>query len=129
MGEQVKRICTICARGGSEGVPGKNTRSLLGKPLIEHTIDHALDAGIFDCVAVSSDDPDILRVADACGVNEVIDRPSDLATSKAAKLPAIQHAVSEVQERHTETFATVVDLDATSPVRKPEDIQNAVELF
>jgi len=102
---------------------------LLGKPLIEHTIDHALDAETFDCVAVSSDDSDILGVADACGVDEVVDRPSHLATSEAAKLPVIQHAVSEVQERYPKPFTTVVDLDATSPVRKPEDIRNAVELF
>ncbi|WP_251963088.1 cytidylyltransferase domain-containing protein [Salinibacter ruber] len=125
----MKRICTVCARGGSEGVPGKNIRPLLGKPLIAHTLEQALDVGLFERVAVSSDSADILGVAEEYGDVETIERPEELATSESAKLPAIQHAVSEVEDRCDQVYDTVVDLDATAPIREVEDIRNAVQLF
>ena len=49
-----KIICTVCARGGSKGVPGKNMRPMLGVPLLHHTLRHAVESGIFDAIAVSS---------------------------------------------------------------------------
>jgi N-acylneuraminate cytidylyltransferase/CMP-N,N'-diacetyllegionaminic acid synthase len=125
----MKRICTICARGGSQGVPGKNVRPLLGKPLIAHTLEHARDVGLFEYIAVSSDSADILAVADKWGDVETIERPEELASAEAAKLPAIQHAVSEVEDRYDDHFDTIVDLDATAPIRTPEDIREAVQLF
>jgi len=125
----MKRICTICARGGSEGLPGKNVRSLLGRPLIAHTLEQALTVDLFERVAVSSDSSKILSVAEEYGDIETIERPAELATAKAAKLPAIRHAVSEVEDRKRETFNTIVDLDATAPIREQEDIYQAVQLL
>jgi CMP-N-acetylneuraminic acid synthetase len=110
-------------------VPGKNVRSLLGKPLIAHTLEQALDVGLFERVAVSSDSSDILGVAEEYQEVQTIERPEELATSEAAKLPAIQHAVSAVESRYDVVFDTIVDLDATSPIRELEDIRSAVELF
>lgn len=125
----MKRICTICARGGSRGVLGKNVRPLLGKPLIAHTIDQALDVDLFERVVVSSDSAEILGVAEEYGDIETIERPEKLATAEAAKLPAIQHAVSEVEDLRDEFFDTIVDLDATAPIREAKDIRSAVQLF
>ena len=59
----MKRLATICARGGSKGVADKNIRFLAGKPLIAHTIVQAREAGLFTCVAVSSDSHQILDIA------------------------------------------------------------------
>ena len=53
-------ICTICARGGSKGVKGKNTRKIAGKPLIAHTLETAKNVTLFDQIAVSSDSEQIL---------------------------------------------------------------------
>ena len=64
----MKRLCTICARGGSKGLSNKNLRPLLGKPLIVHTIERARESGVFDRIAVSSDSREILAVAQANGV-------------------------------------------------------------
>ena len=47
-------ICTICARGGSKGLPGKNTRILMGKPLIAYSIEQALNSNLFEAVAALS---------------------------------------------------------------------------
>ena len=63
MGTQMKRLCTICARGGSEGVPNKNVRMIAGKPLIAHTIIQAKKSELFEMVAVNSDSTKILDVA------------------------------------------------------------------
>ena len=58
-------VCTICARGGSKGVPGKNVRPLFGKPLIAYSVERALETGLFEAVAVSSDSQEILDAAGA----------------------------------------------------------------
>lgn len=124
-----RRLCTICARGGSRGVPGKNIRPLAGKPLIAHSIAQAKATGLFALVAVSSDSPEILAVAAEWGADLVIERPPEMASDTAGKLPAIRHAVLEVERRRGETFDILVDLDATSPLRLPEDIAGAVRLL
>ena len=123
------RLCTICARGGSKGVPGKNIRPLAGKPLIAHSIAVAKESGLFGLVAVSSDSQAILDAALAWGADLAIRRPDDLATDTAGKLPAIQHAVAESESRGGRHFDILVDLDATSPLRLPEDIVGALALM
>ena len=125
----MKRLCTICARGGSKGVKGKNIRWLLGKPLIAHSIEQARASGLFDLLAVSSDSDEILDIARQQGCDYLIKRPDELATDQAAKLPVIRHCVAEVERLTGRTFDTLVDLDATSPLRIPEDISNAVKLL
>lgn len=125
----MNRLCTICARGGSKGVKGKNTRLLHGKPLIAYSIEQAAASGLFGAIAVSSDAQDILDVAGEWGADYLIQRPGELATDQAAKLPAIRHCAGEVERRAGHMYETVVDLDATSPLRSVEDIQKAVALL
>lgn len=125
----MKRLCTICARGGSKGVKGKNLRELAGKPLIVHSIEQARASGLFDTLAVSSDSDEILEVARKWGCDFLIKRPDELATDQAAKLPVIRHCVREVERLSGHEFDTLVDLDATSPLRLPADIVGAVSLL
>ena len=63
MDSEMKRLCTICARGGSEGVKGKNVRPMLGKPLIVYSIEQARESRQFDAIAISSDSEGILSIA------------------------------------------------------------------
>ncbi len=121
-------VCTLCARGGSKGVPGKNTRLLEGKPLFIHSLDQAKASGLFHTIAVSSDDPELLRLAEANGALPVV-RPPELATDTAAKLPAIAHCLAEVEGVRGVAFEVLVDLDATSPLRDVSDIVACVELL
>jgi len=125
----VNRICTICARGGSKGVPGKNLRMVGGRPLIAHSLQQARDSGLFRTLAVSSDDARILEVAREWGADHVVERPPELASDTAAKVPAIRHCVQSVEAKGGERFDVVVDLDATSPLRTGDDIRAAVEAF
>lgn len=123
------RMCTICARGGSKGVMNKNIRELQGKPLIAHSILQAKATGLFATVAVSSDSEQILEAAQEWGADCLIRRPDELATDQAAKLPAICHCVAETERITRQTFDVIVDLDATSPLRLPDDILHCIRLL
>lgn len=125
----MKRICTICARGGSKGVKGKNIKNLVGVPLIAHSIRQALETGLFDEVVVSSDSKEILDVSQDYGATLQIERPLNLATDYAAKLPVIRHCVLQTELKRGVSFDTCVDLDATSPLRNLGDIQKVVEIL
>ncbi len=125
----MNRICTICARGGSKGVKSKNTKQLLGKPLIAHTIIQAKKSQLFDVIAVSSDSDEILHLAKEYGADVVVKRPNELATDNAAKLPVIQHCLLTAEEQTDKKFDIVVDMDATSPLRLIEDIRSSVKMF
>ncbi|AOV08500.1 cytidylyltransferase domain-containing protein [Sporosarcina ureilytica] len=125
----MNRICTICARGGSKGVKNKNIKLLLGKPLIAHTILQAKKSGLFDVIAVSSDSKEILAAANQYGADILVERPPELATDQAAKLPVIQHCLSLAEKKTGRSFDVIVDMDATSPLRLIDDIAQSVQLF
>src|SRR3569833_3463738 len=116
------RLCTICARGGSQGVKGKNTRALAGKPLIVHSIEQAQASGLFDVLAVSSDSPTILEIAAQAKVDHLIRRPDELATDQAPKLPVIRHCVAEVRRRAGGGGAARGGRGAAAPGRRPGGI-------
>jgi len=122
-------ICTICMRGGSKGVPNKNLRLMHGKPLMAYSIEQAFGCGIFEHVIVSTDSKEIADIAKSFGAEAWFFRPSDLATDKSAKIPVIRHAFLESEKYFSKNFDIIVDLDATSPLRKEEDIINAYNQF
>lgn len=121
-------ICSICARGGSTGVPGKNIRPLLGKPLIGWTIEQALACPVIERIFVSTDDATIADVARAFGAEVPFVRPAEMATKTAAKLPVIHHLVDQVEARGLEV-SKIIDLDPTSPLRDGSDILRAFEML
>ena len=122
----MKRLCTICARGGSKGVKGKNLRLLQGRPLIAHSILQAMESKLFDAVAVSSDSDEILDTARQYGVHVLVRRPDEMATDTAPKIPAILHCMLEAEQTLGAKFDVLVDLDATSPLRLVDDIVDVV---
>ncbi len=123
------RLCTVCARGGSKGVKNKNLRPLLGKPLLAHSLEQARASGLFAALAVSSDSDAILETAREWGADYLVRRPDDLATDLAPKIPAIRHCLQEAERLAGRRFDVIVDLDATSPLRTPQDIRAAVAML
>jgi CMP-N,N'-diacetyllegionaminic acid synthase len=123
------QLCSICARGGSKGVPQKNLRLIQGKPLIAYSVEQALKSKLFAHISVSSDSQEILKAAGDYGADILIERPQELATDTAAKLPVIQHCFIESEKRTQKHFDFVVDLDCTSPLRSVQDIQDSLRLF
>ncbi|PJZ70290.1 flagellar modification protein B [Leptospira perolatii] len=129
MGNSKLRLCSICARGGSKGIKNKNIRVINNLPLIAYSILQAQEAGIFDYIAVSSDSQEILNVASQYGVKFLIERPLEFALDTSAKIPAIRHCVESVENMTKKKFDTLVDLDATSPLRLSSDIVAAVSMM
>lgn len=125
----MNRLCTVCARGGSKGVKNKNLRLLNGKPLIHHSIVQAIDSGLFDEIAVSSDSQEILSAGAAAGATRLITRPADLASDASDKSPAIVHCGREVERLTGRAFDTFVDLDASAPLRTIRHIREAVAML
>ncbi|WP_322891526.1 MULTISPECIES: acylneuraminate cytidylyltransferase family protein [unclassified Yoonia] len=118
----------IGARAGSKGVPGKNFRLLHGKPLIDWSLDQLFACNRIDHVVVSTDSPEIHAHAVARGCLDIGLRPAHLATDTAAKWHVWQHALAEV-EKQTGPADVFVDLDCTSPLRLPQDIEAGLDLF
>ncbi|RTM14896.1 MAG: acylneuraminate cytidylyltransferase family protein [Bradyrhizobiaceae bacterium] len=122
-------LCTICARGGSKGVVGKNARDLLGKPVLAWSIAQARETGLFDAIAFSSDSDALLEAALNAGADIAVKRPDEMATDTAPKLPAIRHCLEQAIAHTGKTPEIFVDLDVTSPLRLASDITGAVALL
>ncbi|MGY8633312.1 acylneuraminate cytidylyltransferase family protein [Bradyrhizobium sp. 14AA] len=122
-----KTLAVIAARGGSKGIPHKNLLDLCGKPLIAWTVEQARAARGVDVVAVSSDSDQILAAAEAAGAVGVR-RPDDISGDLASSESAWLHALNATDERMGR-FERIVALQATSPIREPGDIENALATF
>ena len=123
-----ERLCIIPARAGSKGVPNKNIREFMGKPLLVHSIEQAIESGQFDTIAVSSDSPLYLDIAREAGANFLIDRPEYLASDTATTIDVLVHALEEAEQIKKKEFASVCLLQATSPLRRFGDIAEAIEV-
>ena len=117
------------ARGGSRGIPGKNIRPLAGRPLLEYSISQALSSLLLTRYIVSTDDPEIQRIAMACGAEAPFLRPTELSSDSATSVAALQHAVHFVEQEEGREYDYVVEIMATNPFKSAEDIDNCVSLL
>jgi CMP-N-acetylneuraminic acid synthetase len=117
-------VAVIPARAGSKGIPGKNLRTVGGRPLVARAVDSALAATSIDHVVVSTDGDDIADAARAAGAS-VVRRPAAIAGDEASSESALLHALDELAADgvHPEVL---VFLQATSPFIDPEDLDDAV---
>lgn len=125
----MKILTLVPARGGSKGVPGKNIKQLGGKPLIAHTIDAALGAGLSP--VVTTDDEAIARAAREAGARVPGLRPAHLATDVTSSLDVALHALETwaASEDHRQTPTALCLLQPTSPFRTAAHVGEALELF
>ena len=121
-------ISLICARGGSKGLPRKNVRPFVGKPLIAHSIEMALNSNFIADVVVSTDDEEIARVAKIYGASVPFMRPANLSGDSAPEWHVWQHALSWLSDQGRVIEALVV-LPPTAPLRSLEDVNGAIEMF
>jgi CMP-N-acetylneuraminic acid synthetase len=118
----------ILARAGSVGLKNKHLLPLLGKPVIAYSFDHACAARRIDRVIVSSDCPQILKLARQYGL-DAIRRPAHLATSEASVQDAMLHAMRGVEADESFQSDAVVVLYGNVPVRSPGVIDRAIDLL
>ena len=131
----MKLLFTICGRAGSKGIPNKNTRLFLGKPLLYYTlstIDLYLDRyGNYDDfdIVLNTDSEDMIKLLEGYGRSniDVIRRDERLSGDSVAKIDVIANCMSVMSVEKKKKYDCVVDLDVTSPLRTVEDIYNLIQ--
>ncbi|MDM1352178.1 acylneuraminate cytidylyltransferase family protein [Myroides marinus] len=127
----MRGLITLCARGGSKGIPGKNIKVLNGKPLIRYSIEVASQfAEENNCDIVLSTDSKsikevVLSISDKVNIEYI--RPEFLATDSAGKLDAIKDVKNFAERANQVNYDYVIDLDVTSPLRTIEDLKISLE--
>lgn len=115
-------LAIIPARGGSKGVPRKNVLNLGDKPLIAWTIEEAKKSKYIDKLILSSDDQEIINVAEKYGCEVPFVRPVELAQDDTPGIAPVLHALGILPD-----YDYVVLLQPTSPFRSVDDIDAAIE--
>jgi N-acylneuraminate cytidylyltransferase len=117
----VTAIVVVPARGASKGIPRKNVKPFLGRPLLAWTVETALASGVGH-VLVSTEDDEVAEVATSCGA-EVVRRPLELAGDEVPTALAVRHAVDGRDADY------VVVLEPTAPARRVSHVTEALFLL
>ena len=120
-----KIIALIPARGGSKSLPRKNILPLNGKPLISYSIETALESKFIERVIVSTDDEEIKKIAIKYGAEVPFMRPKNISDDKTTDLPVFEHCIDTLKDK----IDIIVHLTPTSPIRKIEIVDAAIEKF
>jgi len=118
----------IPARGGSKGIPRKNIKLFLGKPLITWSITQAKECNYIDKIIVSTDDDKISKISQQYGAEIPFLRPEELATDKSLVMDAIRYTVEKL-ELQGFLVDVIVLLEPTSPTRRISDIKKSIDIL
>jgi len=121
-------LAIITARAGSKGLPGKNSRILEGKPLIQYSIEAGIKSNYIDEVVVSSDCDECIEIASKLGLDIPFKRPDHLCGDEVPSADVIKHAIEFFQTKNKK-YEIFVLLEPTSPLRTASDVDAALELM
>lgn len=124
----MKVLKLILARGGSKGLPRKNIKKLLDKPLIQYSIEAGKKSKYGSDVYVSTDCSNIAKVAKSCGAIVPFLRPSEFARDQSTSADAILHMINYL-ESENKIFEYILLLEPTSPLRDYIDINKSLDFF
>ena len=124
----MKILGLIPARGGSKGIPGKNIKALGGKALLQYTFEAAKNSKLLSKVILSSDDQNIIEVAEKIGMEVPFLRPQELAQDDTSSLAVIQHALQYFAQKGKK-YDAVCLLQPTTPFRRKKLIDEAIKKF
>ena len=122
-------VAFIFARGGSKGLPGKNVRSLGGKPLLAWSIEHARAVKRIARIIVSTDSNEIASVARQHGAEVPFMRPAELSRDESPEWLAWRHALNHVRETSGIMPDVMVSVPTTAPLRTSADIENCLDEY
>ncbi len=129
----MKTLCIIPARAGSKGIPGKNYKNLMGKPLIQYSIETALAIFPPQHICISTDSPEIIEIANTLGVHPPFVRPEELATDQSGSREVLLHALEYYNsiciEKNEPVYDSILLLQPTTPLRKTADVKSCLSLF
>lgn len=117
----------IPARANSKRLPGKNMKVLGGKPLIQYSIDFALNNFSADSIWVNSNDYQVIEFAKKKGIRTLL-RPADLATDYSSTLDVLKFHVNYFKE-HNICCDAIILLQPTNPFRDKELLTIAIDEF
>lgn len=135
MALQKNILITICARGGSKGIPGKNIKLVGNRTLIDYSVQTAKKAAEYFSskynvvIALSTDHTDIINAAKVSGLTTDYRRPEHLGSDDAGKIDAIKDLVLFEENKLGTRFDYILDLDVTSPFRTLDDLVEAFEMI
>jgi len=124
----MKDLVLIPARGGSKGIPGKNIKTLNGRPLIYYTLDAACAVASPENICVSTDSDEIIGIIKKYGLRVPFKRPDDLSTDTAGTYEVILHALDFYEQRGMQ-YDRVVLLQPTSPFRTGTHVREALSMY
>ncbi len=116
----------IPARAGSVGIPKKNIVLLSGKRLIEYTINAAKSSRYVDRIVVSSDDAEILQIAENFDV-EPLFRPEEYSSNEASAVQVVFHFIDQLTPEARSLDPFILYLQPTSPLRNFQHIDRAID--
>lgn len=122
-------LALIPARAGSKSIQRKNLLQLAGKPLLAHTIAHALGASLIGRVIVTTDSEEIADVARSYGAEAPFRRPAEISGDFSLDVEFHRHALEWLQKEEGYVPSFVVNLRPTHPVRRCDTIDRAIALF
>ena len=125
--QQPRVLCVIPAKGNSRRLAKKNIKILAGKPLVVWTIEAAQKAKRLTDYLVSSDDLEIIEMAQRYGAPVPFVRPAELATDSVRNIAVVRHALEFMEDERQMTYDIIINLQPTSPVRDPAHIDQAIE--
>lgn len=120
----MKKIAIIPARSGSKGLKDKNIMDLCGKPMMNYSIEAALDAACFDRVILSTDSKKYGEIGEKCGA-DIMYRDGRLASDTATTYMVLEDIFSKINR----DFDYFMLLQPTSPLRTVQNIRDAIDLF
>ena len=124
-------LITICARGGSKGIPGKNIKLLNGRPLLYLSINVGKQFAVHHLaeIALSTDNEEIRDIAFGYGIQTKYSRPKHLANDSAGKVETIADVLLYEEKNRNKKYDYILDLDITSPLRNVDDLNAAFEII
>ncbi len=125
----MKVLCLILARGGSQRIPNKNIKILGDKPLIAYTIECAKKSKYINRIIVSTDSNEIAKVSMEFGAEVPFRRPTEISQGNSTELEAFEHTLKWLKENEDYVPDFIVKLFPTSPFRKTESVDKAIELL
>ena len=122
-------LAIIPARGGSKGLPGKNTRLLAGHPLVSYSIAAGLQSSLVNRVICSTDSQEIADIALRYGAEVPFLRPAELAADDSPDIDVFQHLIQDLKQTENYRPDIIVQLRPTSPIRQPGQIDDGLLLL
>jgi len=122
-------LAIIPARAGSKGIKNKNIIPIAGKPLINWTIEAALESKYITRTVVSTNSHKIKKIAKEAGAEVPFLRPKRLSHDEVGNEPVVNHCLDFLYDKENQLPELIVYLPPTSPLRNSSEIDAAIEKY